>query len=323
MPLVIQCPSCSSRYEVVEATAGKRVRCKKCQNVFAAEAAAAAVTPAPLEPLASSALNPFAGMNLAQFPALPPATTPRFAELPAQSAWPSPGNSGGMARPLEGPSDMQMRLLSAGMIGFGLVLAIGSAILHANTGTVYLAAIAFIPMMLVLGIAGLISPDVVRACGKYGGHLPWPYKVAGWGLIGLSMVLMAAIALGMAVAGYQLDTPGAGNRGPGGGRPGLDRTQTATVLERIRASYAASPDANVVRTVSFPVFLLNDPNPAAPAERVLSSVPGYVPGSFQLAADGKQMSFQFKGDKLMATQYALLLPGPTGIVMGFEPVFKE
>jgi predicted Zn finger-like uncharacterized protein len=322
MPLVIHCPNCASRYEVADATAGKRVRCQKCQNVFTAEAA----TPAPLAPLtASSPLDPFGGVNLAQFPALPQAAAPRFAASPSKTAWSSPGSSGGMAGPPEGPSDTQMRLLCAGMLVLGLVLAVGSAVLHANTGTVYLAAIAFIPITLVLGIAGLISPDVIRACGKYGGHLPWPYKVAGWGLIGLSLVLVAAIAFGMLAAGFQLDRPGAGNHGPGGGRPGLDRAQTATVLDRIGKSYAASPDAEVVRTVSFPVFSLNNPglNPAGQAEQVLSPVPGYVPGSFQFAADSKQITFQFKGDKAMAIQYALLLPGPTGIFMTFEPVFRE
>jgi hypothetical protein len=49
---------------------------------------------------------------------------------------------------------MQMRLASAGMVGLGLVLAIGSAILHANTGTVYLMAVALIPLTLVLASPG-------------------------------------------------------------------------------------------------------------------------------------------------------------------------
>jgi hypothetical protein len=158
----------------------------------------------------------------------------------------------------------------------------------------------------------------VRACGKYGGHLPWQYKAAGWGLIGLSFVLMIVLGFALFNAGFQPDQPWARHRGPG-----LDRNQTATVIERIRSSYAASPNADVVRTVSFPVFSINGPNPAGQAEQVLASVPGYVPGSFQLAADNKQATFQFKGEKEMAIQYALLLPGPTGIFIAFEPVFKE
>ena len=313
--MLIHCPNCAARYEVADATAGKRVRCQKCQSVFTAETAA----PPTLDPLSpSSSHDPFAGVNLAQFPTLPAASAPRYSELPVQSPWPSPGSSGGFAPPPEGPTDTQMRLVSAAMLGLGLILAIGSVILHANTGTVYLAAVALIPLTVVLGIAGLISPNVVRACGKYGGHLPWTYKAAGWGLIGLSFVLMIALGFGLFSAGFQPDQPWARHRGPG-----LDRNQTATVLERIGKSYASSPDANVVRTVSFPVFSLNGPNPVVQAEQVLAPVPGYVPGSFQLATDSKQITFQFKGDKDMAIQYARLLPGPTGIFLTFEPAFKE
>jgi predicted Zn finger-like uncharacterized protein len=197
MPLVIHCPNCASRYEVAEATAGKRVRCKQCQTVFTAEAETLAL--APLEN--NSPLDPLGGVNLAQFPALPAASAPRFSELPSQSAWPSPGSSGGTVRPLEGPSDTQMRLVCAGMIGMGLFLAIGSVIMHNINGTIYLAVIVLIPLMLVLGPAGLISPNVVRACGKYGGHLPWQYKAAGWGVMGLSFVLMILLGIGLLAPG--------------------------------------------------------------------------------------------------------------------------
>ena len=115
----------------------------------------------------------------------------------------SRANRGQVDAPPEGPTDMQMRLVCAGMIGLGLVLAIGSAILHANTGTVYLMAIVLIPLTLVLGIAGLISPNVVRACGKYGGHLPWQYKAIGWGVMGLTLVLMALLLGVLFSAGFK------------------------------------------------------------------------------------------------------------------------
>jgi hypothetical protein len=98
---------------------------------------------------------------------------------------------------------MQMRLVSAGLLGLGVILAVASVIMHATTGSVYLMAVALIPLTLVLGIAGIISPNVVRACGKYGGHLPWQYKAAGWGLMGLSFVLMALLMLLMFSAGFK------------------------------------------------------------------------------------------------------------------------
>ena len=38
-------------------------------------------------------------------------------------------------------------------------------------GTALVVALALAPLSLILGIAGVISPDVVRAAGKYGGAL--------------------------------------------------------------------------------------------------------------------------------------------------------
>jgi len=200
MSLSIQCPSCGAQYQVGDDTQGKRVRCKQCQQVFSA-LVAAPVAAAPLSPLgASSPLDPLGGVDLSQFPTLPAATAPRFSPLPSQPAW---ANSGGPTGPPEGPTDMQMRLVSGGMLGLGVILAVGSVIMHANTGTVYLMAVALIPLSLVLGIAGLISPNVVRACGKYGGHLPWQYKVIGWGLMGLSFVLMALLMIALFSGGFK------------------------------------------------------------------------------------------------------------------------
>lgn len=200
MSLSIQCSNCGAQYEVPDNTQGKRVRCKKCQHVFAA----AGVTPvaaAPPSPLAaSSQFDPLGGVDLSQFPSLPTATAPKFSQLPAQPMW---GSSGGPAGPPEGPTDTQMRLISAAMLGLGVILAVGSVMMHATTGSVYLAAVALIPLTMVLGTAGVISPNVVRACGKYGGHLPWQYKAAGWGLIGLSFVLMAVLMIAMFSAGFK------------------------------------------------------------------------------------------------------------------------
>jgi predicted Zn finger-like uncharacterized protein len=201
MSLSIQCPNCGAQYEVSDNTQGKRVRCKKCQQVFAA-VSATPVDAAPLSPLgASNPHDPLARVDLSQFPALPAATAPKLSQLPAQPPWGN--NSGGPAGPLEGPTDVQMRLVSGGMLGLGVVLAVGSVMMHATTGSVYLMAVALIPLAVVLGIAGLISPNVVRACGKYGGHLPWQYKAVGWGLMGLSFVLMALLMIAMFNAGFK------------------------------------------------------------------------------------------------------------------------
>jgi predicted Zn finger-like uncharacterized protein len=327
MPLTIDCPSCAKRYQVADAVHGKRVRCQQCGGTFTA---ASASTPSPPQPLHSTPpLDPLAGYDLGALPALPASQFPAAAnplgapELPRQGWTPASAASAGISNPSGGPTDVQMRLVCGGMVLAGIVLAVVSWAMQAATGTVYLAVIMLVPLSLVLGIAGLISPNVVRSVGKYGGHLPWHFKAIGYGVLVLAILLMIILMLGLFNAGFQPDRPGQRAAGSGSGRPGLTPAQTKTVLDRIGQSYAASPDANLVRMVSFPVFSINGPNPVGVAESVLSGVPGYVANSFQLSADQKTVAFQFKGDKETAIQYALLLPGPTGIFMAFEPVFKE
>jgi hypothetical protein len=223
-----------------------------------------------------------------------------------------------VSNPSGGPTDVQMRLACCGMLALVLLVFLGSLVLEAAQGIVFLGIVVLVPLMLVLGVTGLISPDVVRAVGKYGGHLPWRYKAIGWGVMSVAFLLMILVPICFFVAGFRPDTPY--NRNP---KPGLTRSQTATVLERIRQSRAASPNAEVVRNVSFPVFWTKGADPQAAAERVLGPVPGYVAGSFRLSDDRKSISFQYKGDKEIANQYALLLPGPTQIYMSFTPEFAE
>lgn len=126
------------------------------------------------------------------------------------------------------------------MLALGIAITVGSVALEAAQGTVYLGILILAPLMLVLGVAGLISPDVVRAVGKYGGHLPWHYKAIGWSVMALSFVLMILLMIGLFAAGFRPDRPGARNQ-----TPGLAPSQTATVLERVRKSYEASRNTDV------------------------------------------------------------------------------
>jgi hypothetical protein len=57
--------------------------------------------------------------------------------------------------------------------------------------------------MLLLGITGLISPNVVRAGGKFGGHLPWQYKAIFYALMGLWIVIAIAITVGLIAGGFR------------------------------------------------------------------------------------------------------------------------
>jgi len=303
---------------------GKRVRCQQCGNVFTAASAAAS---APAPPAISEPLDQLGGVDLSQLPALPAfpplgsSTNPlRTTGIPAQAYLPTRSSAAGarVSNPSGGPTDLQMRLVCCGMLGLGIAIVVGSLALETAQGTVYLGILILAPLMLVLGIAGLISPDVVRAVGKYGGHLPWHYKAIGWSVMALCFLLMILLMIGLFAAGFRPDRPGARNQAPG-----LSRSQTATVLERIRKSYESSSNADVVQAVSFPVFSIRGPSPESDAERVLNPVPGYVAGSFELSADRKTASFRYKGDKEIANQYALLLPGPTGIFIAFTPTFEQ
>jgi hypothetical protein len=106
-------------------------------------------------------------------------------------------------------------------------------------------------------------------------------------------------------------------------RSGLSRSQLATVEERIRASRESSPDADVLRNVSFPTFSQIGRLDDAKAEQVLAELPGYVPGSFLYDARGRKLSFQYRGAKEIARQYGLVLASQAKVIMSFTPTFHD
>jgi predicted Zn finger-like uncharacterized protein len=326
MPLVIQCPQCATRYQVADGADGKIVRCGKCGNSFTAAVMPQAAFPAPLA--ANAPLDPSFAANAPLRPTLPQ-TTP---QLPAANSWqatgqgtyppsvgwqfPAPPGAGfGVSNPSGGPTDSVMRIVCGGMLALGLVLCLASLALVASQGFIFLAVPILAPLAIVLGVTGLISPNVVRAVGKYGGHLPRHYKTKGLAVMAVTLLLMILFPLGILFGGFRPDRPGGGNRGIG-----PTRAQEAQIMERIQASYDSAPE--VVQRVSFPVFSINGANPAADAERVLGAAPGYVAGSFQISADRKKIAFQYRGGRDAAIPYALLLPGPTGIFVAFTPEFQ-
>lgn len=215
MPLQIQCPKCAKRYQVADAVAGKQVRCQQCQTAFVAAATppAAAAAPAPLaapDPFAANnplgnanplgSANPLGDSNpLGTLPAAP--TSSFYPTAPRPSL-------GGESNPSGGPTDSMMRLASGAMLGLGIVIVVGSIALLAATDTVYLFVVALAPLCVILGIAGLISPNVVRAVGKYGGHLSWHYKAIGYALLGLYFVILILMLIAFFALGFQPDRPG-------------------------------------------------------------------------------------------------------------------
>ncbi len=226
MPLVIHCPQCAKRYHVADQLAGKQVRCRQCETPFVAAAPAPVLVPAvaplaPLDPLGVS--DPLAGSsplgtaNPLGAPATGSFGNPYLPAQPAASAW-----QPGATNPSGGPTDTGMRLVSGGMLALGLLVSIGSLAMEAAGGGIYLFAVALAPLMLILGVAGLISPNVVRAVGKYGGHLPWKYKAIGWALGGVYVVILILLMVGLFLAGFEPDRPG---------RPGRRRAGISPIYE--------------------------------------------------------------------------------------------
>jgi hypothetical protein len=93
------------------------------------------------------------------------------------------------------------------MIGFAAALIIVSMLIQAFTGTVFLIVLGLVPLLFILGIAGLISPNVIRGMGQHGGHLPSHYKFIGWGVTGFSILLMIPIMILMYQAGFRTNVP--------------------------------------------------------------------------------------------------------------------
>jgi predicted Zn finger-like uncharacterized protein len=216
MPLSLSCPSCQKPYNVPDTLAGKQVRCQKCSHVFVAAA------PPALEPLLAADLPPLetAGVSLADASlassnsplgslTASPEGTPHstagnplgYAPICVGSFAPSYG--GPQAPPLEGPTDSQMRWGSAGSLALGVALAGLCLLTHVLDVGIYLWPLFIAPLLVLLGIAGLIDPNITRAVGKYGKHLPLHYKLIAWGLMGVWIVIVALLVIVMVNLGFR------------------------------------------------------------------------------------------------------------------------
>jgi hypothetical protein len=96
-----------------------------------------------------------------------------------------------------------MRLIGGASLLLGIFLLGINFATNALQGAVYVAPLLLGPLMLLLGVAGVVSPNVVRAGGKFGGHLPWQYKAMFYGLMGVWLIIAVAIAIGLAVGGFR------------------------------------------------------------------------------------------------------------------------
>jgi hypothetical protein len=210
------------------------------------------------DPLAAS--DPLAGIDLAQLPAAPtagqvPAGTFRGTNPLGASSFGSPGGFGpaaamgptGVSNPMGGPTDAMMRIVCGAMLAGGIVLIGGSLAMFAATGSFYIAVVALAPLALILGVAGLISPNVIRAVGKYGGHLSWHYKAIGYGVLGLYFVILILLLAGLLFSGFEPDRPG---------RPRGESRQSNAFLARME-SQSATPHGGLF-SVANHSFLIAD-----------------------------------------------------------------
>lgn len=91
-----------------------------------------------------------------------------------------------------GPSDKVLRLLAGGIFVGGVVLLGANHAKSMMDGEVYPVALVLGPLASMLGLAGLISPNLLRSAGKHGKHLPLRYKLiaAAFGVVGLLTSLL-------------------------------------------------------------------------------------------------------------------------------------
>jgi hypothetical protein len=211
MPISLSCPSCNKPYSVPDVLAGKQVRCQQCSHVFTvAPPQTLALQPTALDPLfgadlpplgaplPSAALLPAAGLGTPLSPGGRPLGFAPPIDPYAPSAYGGPA-----APPLEGPTDFQFRMGSLAAIGIALLLigiCVGSYLFD---GSVFLYPLLLAPLLVLVGIAGLIDPNVCRALGKYGTHLPFTYKLIACGLMGIWFVIVIILVIVMVNMGFK------------------------------------------------------------------------------------------------------------------------
>lgn len=96
-----------------------------------------------------------------------------------------------MPAPQEGPTDKQFRIgaaVAVPLISLSMAVAFFSVEVMNNMSTGVAVVVGVGWFVVFFGIAALIDPNIVRAAGKYGAHLPGRYKLIA-GLIGVAAVV--------------------------------------------------------------------------------------------------------------------------------------
>jgi hypothetical protein len=186
MPISFACPLCHKTYEVSDALAGKKGRCKQCSSVFQIpEARRTAPAPAPA-PARAPGPDLFADVEPAPRPGVSAPSTEMI--NPSRAPWPKRSSTSERSRGSIGEGDERLRqfggvLVTVGLLGFGLPM-IGLQLkilsflsLDSQRG---LAIVLF-----VLGLA-LMGLSMVPGATTF-------LKVVGVSFLGL-LILMIALA---------------------------------------------------------------------------------------------------------------------------------
>jgi hypothetical protein len=166
----VACSDCGKRYQIDQQMEGKRAKCAQCGSTFTVhretndDAADHLFGDLPTDGVERQQAGPGA---------LPDATPPPPTSYRAGSQTPA------------GPTDRQFRLGAAALIPLVLL---GMAGVFFGASARSLAAVVVVglgPFAIFYGIAALIDPNIVRAAGKFGTHLPRRYKLIA-GLVGIA-----------------------------------------------------------------------------------------------------------------------------------------
>ena len=176
---------------------------------------------------------------------------------------------------------------------------------------------SLVPGILCLIIANFLKPDFAPGSSSRGGFASNP-------------AVPPNLAPGQVFPNSQLESktrpsPLSGMEPPSMLAPGTpSQAMSAEHRQGIHAilERQAKSGKNELVTARVEVFAVlgNDPNTAA--EKCLTDLPGYVPGSFKLALDQKSITYQYRGDRENALSYASVLSADAGIMIRFQATFE-
>lgn len=346
---VLACPACSVKLKIPEGKSG-RFNCPKCGKSLSIPAPRGAAAPAPGRPIGGGASPPSArpaqtephqllSTDLLSAHSPLDSLPPRPLEMPTAGlmstsipAWSKQPTAQRTASPLK---TFLMRLgIGIGILsGVLLVLgAVGTISEPIALGTCFIGILAAVALvvggrlwLIVMAFQESVVQGLLVLLVPYY-WIVYPAIRKGRALQPLALIISALAPVLVCLAmltlffphyqdGMSFDRPL---------HPGLSGAQVATIEAQIRESQTTSPNAQVLRTVSFPTFeQIGGPIDPARAEQVLAELPGYVRGSFRFNAPQRVVAFQYRGDEDLASRFGLVLAAKAKIFIGLQPTFRD